>query len=192
MNIWLISSEVVPFAKTGGLADACGALPIELARLGHQPTVFMPAYKQVWQSGQPITPTDILFDVPIGSKIVKGRLLRSQLPDGNVPVYLVEQNDYFGRAELYWEKGEDYKDNCERFVFFCRAVMECVRLLGTPVDVLHCNDWQTGLLPAYLKIEYSHTAGYEHIASLITIHNLAYQGTFWHWDMLLTGLDWKY
>ena len=74
MNIWLVCSEVVPFAKTGGLADVCGALPVELARLGHQVTVFMPAYRQVWQCQQPISPTDIAFDIPIGSKIVKGRL----------------------------------------------------------------------------------------------------------------------
>jgi starch synthase len=182
----------VPFAKTGGLADVAGALPVELARLGHQATVFLPAYRQVWQAGPPITPTEITFDIPIGSKIVKGRLLKSSLPDGNMPVYLVQQDDYFNRPELYRERGEDYKDNCERFVFFCRAVMESIRQLGAKVDVLHCNDWQTGLIPAYLKIEYRHAAGYEHIVSLITIHNLAYQGNFWHWDMLLTGLDWKY
>lgn len=192
MNILVVSSEVVPFAKTGGLADVCGALPVELARLGHGATVIMPAYRQVWQSGQTITPTDITFDIPIGSKIVKGRLLKSQLPEGNVPVYLVEQQDYFNRPELYRERNDDYKDNCERFVFFCRATMEAIRLLGAQVDVLHCNDWQTGLIPAYLRIEYSRAAGYDQIASLLTIHNMAYQGNFWHWDMLLTGIDWRY
>ena len=87
---------------------------------------------------------------------------------------------------------QDYIDNCERFVFFSRAVLEAIRLLDLQVDVLHANDWQTGLLPAYLKIEYRGVPRYENIASLFTIHNMAYQGQFWHWDMLLTGLDWKY
>ena len=77
-------------------------------------------------------------------------------------------------------------------MFFCRAVLESIRLLHLQVDVVHCHDWQTALIPAYLKIEYRHMPGYENIATLLTIHNLAYQGMFWHWDMLLTGLDWKY
>jgi len=107
-------------------------------------------------------------------------------------VILVEQDDYFDRDQLYQEDGEDYKDNCERFVFYCRAVMELIRLLELPVDVIHCNDWQTGLLPAFLRIEYQHAREYEDIVTVMTIHNMAYQGQFWHWDMLLTGLDWKY
>ena len=109
-----------------------------------------------------------------------------------MPVYLVEQPEYFDRPQLYREEGIDYRDNCERFVFFSRAVLEAIRLLDLKVDVLHANDWQTGLIPAYLKIEYRQRPGYERIGSLLTIHNLAYQGLFWHWDMLLTGLDWKY
>jgi starch synthase len=192
LNIVFASSEVAPFAKTGGLADVSGALPIELARLGHNVAVMMPAYRQVKQSGLPIEPLGVKFDIPIGNKIVRGRLLRGVLPGSDVPVFFVEQDDYFDRPELYRVKGEDYKDNCERFVFFCRATLESIRLLNLPVDVIHCHDWQTSLIPAYLHIEYLHCHGYEHIASLLTIHNLAYQGLFWHWDMLLTGLDWKY
>ncbi len=192
MNIVFASSEIVPFAKTGGLADVGGALPNELARLGHKPVVFLPAYRQAMQCGQPIEPTDISFSVPVGSKVVPGRLLRSHLPDGDVPVYLVEQNEYFGRDELYRVNGEDYRDNCERFAFFCRAVLQAIGALDLEVDILHANDWQTGLLPAYLRVEYGGVPGYQQIASLFTLHNLAYQGHFWHWDMLLTGLDWKY
>ena len=192
MNILLAASEVVPFAKTGGLADVTGALPIELARLGQTPSVFMPAYRQALNSGQPIDRTSIEFAIPIGSKTVRGSLLRSRFPGTQIPVYLVDQPQYFDRDGLYGQKGQDYIDNCERFVFFNRAVMESIRLLDLPVDVLHANDWQTGLLPAYLKIEYRAVPRYERIASLFTIHNLAFQGQFWHWDMLLTGLDWKY
>jgi starch synthase len=77
-------------------------------------------------------------------------------------------------------------------VFFCRAVVELVRLLNLRPDVIHCNDWQTGLIPAYMKTEYRHTPGYGGIGTLMTVHNMAYQGVFPHWDMQLTGLDWKY
>jgi starch synthase len=192
VKILLATSEAVPFAKTGGLADVCGALPIALAQLGHEPAVILPAYRQAKYSPMPIERLGIDFIVPIGSKTVAGHLLRSHLPGSNVPVYLVEQDQYYDRDELYGVDGNDYQDNCERFVFFSRAVLEAVRLLGLDVDVIHANDWQTGLVPAYLKIEYRQRPHYQNIASLFTIHNMGYQGMFWHWDMLLTGLDWKY
>ncbi len=192
MNILIVASEAIPFAKTGGLADVVGALPIELSRLGHRVTVMMPAYRHAKESGQHLEPTDVPLDIPIGNKIVSGSLLRSQLPGSNVPVYLVEQDDYFNRPELYRQDGSDYRDNCERFVFFNRAVMESIRLLDLSPNIIHANDWQTGLLPALLEIEYANAPGYSDIASIFTIHNMAYQGAFWHWDMLLTGLDWKY
>jgi len=192
LKILIATSEAVPFAKTGGLADVCGSLPIELEKLGHEPIVILPAHRQARSAGIPIEATGVDVGIPIGSKFVEGRILRSELPGSSVPVYLVDQPDYFDRAGLYQENGEDYRDNCERFVFFNRAVLEAIRGLNLHVDVLHANDWQTGLLPAYLKAEYRGVPGYEHIGSLFTIHNMAYQGVFWHWDMLLTGLDWKY
>ncbi len=192
MNIAFVSSEAVPFAKTGGLADVVEALPRELERLGHHPVVFLPCYRHARRSGMPLESTDIDVSVVVGAKTVPGRLLRSRLPNSQVPVYLIEQDAYFDRPELYRENGHDYKDNCERFAFFCRAVMQSMSAIGIPIDVLHCNDWQTGLLPAYLQIEHAHVPFYRRIASLFTLHNMAYQGSFWHWDMLLTGLDWKY
>ncbi len=192
MNIVFASSEVAPFAKTGGLADVCGSLPVDLQLAGHNVAVIAPAYRQVKECGLPIEPLGMKFDIPIGNKIVRGRLLRGVLPGSDVPIFFVEQDEYFDRPELYRQKGEDYKDNCERYVFFCRAALESIRLLHLDVDVIHCHDWQTALIPAYLHIEYAHTQGYENVASLLTIHNLAYQGIFWHWDMLVTGLDWRY
>jgi starch synthase len=192
VKILLATSEAVPFAKTGGLADVCGALPVELATLGHEVTLIMPAYRQVFHAGLPIEQTDLTLDVPVGQKTVAGRLLLGHLPDSKVPVYFVEQAQYFDRDHIYGSNSQDYRDNCERYVFFCRAVMETIRLLKLPVDVLHVHDWQTGLIPAYQKLLYRNQPGFENIATLLTIHNMAYQGTFWHWDMLLTGLDWKY
>jgi len=188
----MATSEAVPFAKTGGLGDVCGALPAELTRLGHPTTLILPAYPQAFESGLPIEPTSIQVEVPIGGKLVRGRLLRSRFADQDVPVYLVEQPEYFDRDQLYQVDGEDYRDNCQRFVFFCRAVMESLPLLGPRFDVIHANDWQTALLPVLQSVEYRHRPGYEELVTLLTIHNLAYQGVFWHWDMELTGVDWKY
>lgn len=191
VHILFVSSEVAPFAKTGGLADVSGTLPAELRHQGHDVTVVMPAYRHIREAGVPIRETAVRFEIPIGSKRVQGGLLRGTLPQADVPVLFVDQPDYYHRAELYGE-GRDYPDNCERFTFFCRAALETVRALGLNVDIIHANDWQTGLVPAYLKIEYAGKPRYRDIRSLFTIHNLAYQGRFWHWDMLLTGLDWKY
>jgi starch synthase len=192
MKILHATTEAVPFAKTGGLGDVCGSLPIELARLGHDVAVIMPAFRHVYQANVPIEATGVSLDIPVGSKMVPGRLLRSHLPGSDVPVYLVEQDAFFDRPELYRENGQDYRDNCERFVFFSRAVLEAIRLLDLKTDLIHANDWQTALIPAYLMTEYRILPTYEAAAVVFTIHNLAFQGNFWHWDMLLTGLDWKY
>ena len=192
MKVLLAASEATPFAKTGGLADVCGALPRELAAAGCEVAVIMPAYRQIQASGQYVETTPYEFHLPVGQHSVYGRLLQSRLPDSDVPVYFVDQPHYFDRPGMYGDEGVDYGDNCERFVFFCRAVVEAMQALGGGWDVLHANDWQCGLIPAYLKIEHEQTPGLSNVKTLFTIHNLAYQGQFWHWDMLLTGLDWKY
>ncbi len=199
----MAASEVVGFAKTGGLADVAGTLPRTLARRGHDCAVILPLYRGARTGKVPLEPTDHRFDLPVGSRSVSGRLWRSALPGCDVPVYLVEQPHYFDRDDpaegrsLYQftlpggHKG-DYADNCERFIFFCRAVLEAMRLLDFWPDVLHANDWQTGLAPVYLCEEYRHRRPeYARVRTLYTVHNIAYQGRFWHWDMLNTGLDWK-
>ncbi|MEM9660379.1 MAG: glycogen/starch synthase, partial [Planctomycetota bacterium] len=178
--------------KTGGLGDVCGSLPRALEELGLRPVLILPAFRQVRESGVELEPTGVSFDVPIGQKTVTGRYLRSQLPDSNVPVYFVDQPDYYDRPQPYREQGEDYRDNCERFTFFCRAALEAIGQLGLSVDVVHCHDWCTGLIPAYLNTELASAEPYHGLPSVLTIHNLAHQGNFWHWDMALTGLDWKY
>ncbi len=192
MNILIATSEAVPFAKTGGLADVASALPKALAKLGHRAHLILPAYRQASFCGQPIEPMGIDFIVPVGNNTISGHLFESRLPNSDIPVYLVHQSQYFDREGIYNYNGEDYTDNCERFVFFSRAVLETIRLLNLDIDILHSNDWQTGLVPAYLEAIYRQVPGYEKIATIHTIHNLAYQGIFWHWDMLLTGLDWRY
>lgn len=201
-NLVLAASEVVGFAKTGGLADVAGSLPRALAERGHRCVVIMPLYSVARHGPQPIEPTDFAFSIPIGDRIVHGKLWRSTLPDSDVPVYLVGQPEFFERDNPAQGRGlyhftlpngqqRDYPDNSERFIFFSRAVLETVRFLDFQPDVLHINDWQTGLVPVYLREVYRSRAGYERLRTLFTIHNLAYQGVFWHWDFKLTGLDWK-
>jgi starch synthase len=192
VKILFATTEAAPLAKTGGLGDVCGSLPVELAKLGHQPVVVMPAFRQALSSGRPVESTGTRFSIPIGRKTVAGTFLRSSLPGGKVPVYLVDQPQYYDRPELYRENGNDYKDNCERFVYFCRAALELVKSLDLGIELVHCHDWQSSLIPVYLKTELCGVPPYDAIASMLTIHNIAYQGNFWHWDMELTGIDWKY
>ncbi len=193
MKVVLASSEAVPFAKTGGLADVAAALPKALGAAGHDVWLVLPYYRQL--SGpleSTIHPTDVEFPIELGSKSVQARVFRSSLPETDVPVLLIDQPDYFDRPGLYQQDGHDYDDNCERFLFFSRSVLEAVARFEIRPDIVHANDWQTGIIPALLKIEYQETPEFSSTSSVFTIHNMAFQGSFWHWDMLLTGLDWKY
>ena len=126
-----------------------------------------------------------------GRKKSRRRVLESTLPGSRVKVYLIDQPRYFDRAGLYGSAGKDYDDNCERFVFFNRAVLDAFGPLGIRPDVVHCNDWQTGLIPVYMKTLYQNEPALASAGSLLTIHNLAYLGLFWQREMALTGLDWR-
>ena len=190
MRILLATSEAVPFAKTGGLADVAGALPKAVQALGHRAAVVMPLHRKVWDCDQRIMDTGRRLIVPVGNQRLTAEIYESTLPDSDVPVYLIRRDDYFDRDGLYQQHGKDYEDNCERFVFFSRAVIETILNLEMEVDCIHANDWQTGLIPVYLHALYKNDPAVQDIGTLFTIHNIAYQGHFWHWDMLLTGLSW--
>ena len=192
LKILFASSEIVPLAKTGGLADVGNALPKALQMLGHEPMVFMPAYRSVFESGIETTDLDISLEIPVGERLIAGRLLRCNLPHSDVPVFLIHQKDLFDREGLYGQGGQDYDDNCARFIFFARATLEAARKLNIEFDLIHCNDWQTGLIPAIVQLEQRPIGVYCQTPTLMTIHNLAYQGNFWHLDMKLTGLDWRH
>jgi len=188
LRVLLLSSEVEPFAKTGGLADVAGALPKALAALGHDVRVLMPKYRGVERHGA-LSPVLPRVRVPIGDGTTEGALLEGRL-DRDVPVYFLAHDHYFDRPALYGTGDGDYLDNCERFIFFCRGALEAVRALGWTPHVIHANDWQSGLVPVYLETLYKDDPALGEIGTLFTIHNLAYQGVFWHFDMPLTGLGW--
>jgi starch synthase len=198
-RVLLAASEVVGFAKTGGLADVAGSLPRALARLGHDVAVVMPLYRAVRTGKHRIEKTDIVLAVPIGGHVLACRLFRGTLPGSDVPVYFVEAPHYFERDDPATGKGiyqqampngykADYPDNAERFTFFSRAVLEAVPHVGFVPDVLHANDWQTGLVPVFAAEAYRGKLGYETLKTVFTIHNIAYQGMFGRDVMSLTAL----
>jgi starch synthase len=188
VKILFAASEAAPFAKTGGLADVAGSLPPALAGLGHDVILVMPRYRQVDIAAYKLKPVTS-FSVPLGSWQERCDVLKGGTA-GNVTVYFINKNIYFDRPDLYHTGRADYPDNAERFIFFSRAVLELCVALDLQPDIVHCNDWQTGLVPLYLKQIYRSAAQLRKTASVFTIHNLGYQGQFWHWDMRLTGLDW--
>ena len=121
-----VASEAVPFAKTGGLGDVIGALPRAIEREGHTASVFLPAYRCALAAGLPVTPTGITLQISVGTQKVEGTVLESVLPGSGVKVYLIDQPRYFDRVGLYGSSGKDFDDNCERFIFFNRAVLEAI------------------------------------------------------------------
>lgn len=183
---------MVPLAKTGGLGDVCGALPVALEANGCQCSCFLPAYRSVLRSGLEIQPTPVTFTVFINGRHVACRVLKTTLSNSNIPVYLIDQPQYFDRDGLYADRQGEYRDNCERYSFFCRSVIEAIDHLKLEIDIAHCHDWQVGLIPAYVKTRFGHYDWMDRAKTIMTIHNLAYQGRFWHLDMPLTGLDWRY
>ncbi|MBI5598623.1 MAG: glycogen synthase GlgA [Deltaproteobacteria bacterium] len=184
LNVIIVSSEMVPFAKTGGLADVSGELPLALKKLGMNVTLFMPLYREVIAKGFKVDPTGVEVSVPLGKRTVTAQVWKGSRE--GIPVYFLKRDEYFDRTYLYTTPEGDYFDNLERFIFFSRGVVEAITALGLKPDIVHCNDWQTGLIPAYLKTVYN--PALPSTASLFTIHNIAYQGLFPAELFDLTGL----
>ncbi len=166
-KVLFVASEVSPFAKTGGLADVAGSLPIALEALGLDVRVIMPKYACVRSESD------------------------SAIIGNNIKVYFVKNADYFGRKELYGDKFGDYKDNLDRFSFFSRQVLEICKSDGFKPDIIHCNDWQSALVSVYLNTMYKYDPFFEGTKVLFTIHNLAYQGLFDKEEFPKIGLDWS-
>ncbi len=172
MRIFFVASEVVPFAKTGGLADVCGTLPLELERLGHDVSIIMPGYRCIGSLAKPFN--DRAKIITIGK---------------NLKVYFLRHAKFYDRPQLYGDAHGDYPDNLERFAYLCHEAFNLIRDLGEPVDIIHCHDWQTGLIPVLLKEKYAQDPFFARTRTVFTIHNLAYQGVFLKEDMPKTGLE---
>ena len=186
MKVLVAASEVAPFAKTGGLADVAGSLPRALAGLGHEVRVVLPRYRHVDPQRFGLRHVATFF-VPLASWKERCDILEGSLGPG-VTAWFIQKDIYYDRPELYRTPFGDYHDNAERFIFFSRTIPELCRTLGFAPDIVHCNDWQTGLVPLYLKKFYSADPVLRSARSVFTIHNLGYQGIFWQGDFRLTGL----
>lgn len=178
MKIAICASEVVPFAKTGGLADVTGALPLELEALNQEVIIIMPRYKAIQEPK---------FNVrrlkPDVSYSVIGK---------NIKVYFIEKDLYFNRDGLYGDKAGDYKDNLDRFSYYSRRALDLLNEINFKADIIHCHDWQSALIPAYLKTLYTDNPFYQNTRTILTIHNIGYQGLFSKEEFPRLGLDWKF
>jgi starch synthase len=176
-KVWFLSPEVEPFAKTGGLADVAGALPRALRSMGLDVRVGLPYYRRI--KDQPVSIDLILekLEVPLGDLKLPCKVLETKTKEG-IRVYFFEREDLFDRPQLYGNAEGDYYDNLERFSFFCRGAILFAKMIGFSFDVVHCHDWQTGLVPAYLRSVYRNDPFFSHAGSVFTIHNIGYQGLF--------------
>ncbi len=187
LRVLFATPEAVPFAKTGGLADVAGALPKFIQPLGCDVKLVMPYYRMVRESGLPIEYLGQEIEVPVGDEIIRADLYRSQLTK-DIPMFFIGREEYFDRAYLYTTSRGDYFDNAERFIFFSRAVLTLCQQMEFSPQVIHHHEWQTGLVPAYLRSIYQNDPFFSQTATVFTIHNIAYQGIFRKEKFGLTGL----
>ncbi|HEX4084087.1 MAG TPA: glycogen synthase GlgA [Chthoniobacteraceae bacterium] len=182
----MASSEMAPLARTGGLGDVLDGLPAALQARGHEVSVVLPYYRIIREhEGIEAEPTGVTMSIEVGPRQIEAEILEGQAPNG-VQVFLVKQDGFFDRPDIYGEGGKAYDDNAERFVFFSKACVELARRVIPAPDILHAHDWQTALIPVFVKHRQLP------FKTMLTIHNIAYQGSFWGVDFGLTNLPGSY
>jgi len=178
MKIVHAASELFPFIKTGGLADAVGALTRSLAALGHEVAVFLPGYRSVLESPELAGAQRIqIVGIEMDDQYLHGEVLSCKLAD-RVTLYLICREEFFDRRNPYGTGARDYEDNGERFIFFSKAVVEVLSQVRFKADIVHCHDWQTALIPLLLRLEERRRGNLLAGKTILTIHNLAFQGIF--------------
>jgi starch synthase len=193
LKILISASEAVPFAKEGGLADVVGALPKHLARLGHDVRVVMPRYYSVDRERFGLQPLPGVLAVPMGiighqyCGVYEGRM-----PGTEVPVYFLEHEGYYGRKNLYEVDNQGYLDNDNRFVFLAKGSLELCKMLDFRPDVVHAHDWHTGVIPLLLNTVYRDDPWVGGASSVLTVHNLQHQGSFYEGLMDVLGVGWEH
>jgi len=193
LHVVMVAAEAVPFVKVGGLADVVGSLPRPLRGLGARCTLVIPAYRSVEHHRFGIRPFDEVpgFAVPMGPASARAEVFHTHLPGTDLDVFLLGSPDYFFRDGIYDDPAtrEGYPDNLQRYVFFVKAALELLVRLGRPVDVIHCHDSQTALIPGILRTTFQNHPFFLRTGTLFTIHNLAYQGQFPRDSLGLAGID---
>ncbi|HDQ44723.1 MAG TPA: glycogen synthase GlgA [bacterium] len=182
LKILMAFSEVAPFAKTGGLADVGGALPKALKDLGHDIRVIMPQYREVNERRYILRDVIRLqnISVQMGDESLQIQVKSAFLPNSKVQIYFIDYKPFYFREGLYVDPktGKDYSDNAARFILFCKGALETLRKLQWQPDVIHCNDWQTGMIPFLLKKKHHDDPFFTKTFTLMTIHNFVYQGIY--------------
>jgi starch synthase len=192
-RIAMLSAEAFPYAKVGGLGDVVGSLPKKLEKLGAEVTLLMPAYQSIHHDHFGIhsyTPLPA-FDVKLGSNRFPVEVHTATMPGSNVRVFFIGNPDFFFRDGIYDDPHthEGYADNMERFIFFMKACLSLLPKVCHQVDIIHCHDWQTSLLPGIIRTTLRHNPFFSRVGTLLTIHNLAYQGVFPKIALSLMGID---
>lgn len=192
MNILMVAAECVPFVKTGGLADVVGTLPKYLKKKGHDVRIIIPKYRMIDGAKYGLESLPYKLSVYVGKEQENFRIKTCML-DGNIPVYFIENLRYFNRLGVYGDdSGIGYGDNRERFIFFSKAAIEATKALMFRPDIIHCHDWHTGLIPAYLKTVNLNDGFFWNTSSVYTIHNIAFQGSFDAASTLpMAGFSWE-
>ena len=185
LNLLVAASEASPYAKTGGLADVAGALPQELAKLGHDVILLLPRYRCLNESGRsfrPIAKLPVRTPQGLVEALIEEDVISVPGNPTGVRVWAIRHEGYFDRPGLYQERGLDYPDNLDRFVFYSRAIIETIVYLRRErnwrTDLLHLHDWQTALSSVYLKTTDRSRAELEAVKTVLTLHNVGYQGLF--------------
>jgi starch synthase len=191
MKILLASSELYPFSKTGGLADMVGALGKALARAEHRVGIVTPLYPGIRERFPALISADLPLDIPLGVRRVRAEVWSLETIPG-LTIYFVDEPEFFQRAGLYQKDGIDYPDNAERFIFLSKAVAHLALHLPWKPEVVHANDWQTGLAALMLHHQRRMPGWVAAPRVCLTVHNLAYQGVFPPSQYALTNLPWDY
>ena len=176
MNILFISSEIVPFASTGGLGDVCAALPNTLSDNKNNIIRMMPLYGFINKSKHNIDDLNLTIKINFADMCFYGKVYKQE--HKNLITYFIQSNDFFDRDGIYGDEYGDFKDNFQRFLFFQKSVVYLIDLLKLKIDVVHCNDWQSALIPLFLKFGINGSSRICNERSLLTIHNIAHQGIF--------------
>jgi len=186
MKILMAASEMAPLARTGGLGDVLEALPPALQKLDHEISVVLPYYRAIREhKSLKIKNTGAHITAQIGGKRVDAEILECRV-SGGIQVFLVKRDEYFDRSGIYGTDGRPYGDNAERYIYFSKIVVELARRLSPPPDVIHAQDWQTALIPVFANQQELP------IPTVLTIHDVAFQGNFWGVDFGLTNLPAEY
>jgi len=191
VRVLMVTPEVTPFAQTGGLGEVLSALPAELALLGVEVDVLMPKYRGINPENFEISKLETTIEITLNAKNIQAGLWRHVGKNGE-RYFFLECDDYYDRDYLYGTPEGDYEDNAERFVFLTRAALELALHVGKRYDVFHSHDWQAALTAVYLRTLYAGEPSFKESSAIMTIHNLGYQGIFWHLDMPLVGVGWEF